>query len=232
MEQLLYRATLLHSIRSHFFLYIFGEEEIGATENFLRDSYLCTGTAGQELQCDWRHVLNPGTWLFCVLRTFHQFSYSSVTQGDNPSCCKSWWASVASAHVHTDLSKHEVVQQIRGGPEAFQISCREKGIAQKSGRDCSVTIMIRFRDGEHKLGVPAAEVTSDVAKAVSGLWPGPRKEERYKFRGTEISWWIRSLSLFIVYYCNLTVITLFFFFTLLSVKVYQRTQLYVNHNLE
>lgn len=31
------------------FLYIFGEEEIGAMENFLRDSYLCTGTVGQEL---------------------------------------------------------------------------------------------------------------------------------------------------------------------------------------
>lgn len=30
------------------FLYIFGEE-IRATENFLRDSYLCTGTVGQEL---------------------------------------------------------------------------------------------------------------------------------------------------------------------------------------
>lgn len=42
--------------------------------------------------------------------------------------------------------------------------------------------MIQFRDGEQKQGVPAAEVTSDVAKVVSGLWPGLRTEERYTFR--------------------------------------------------
>lgn len=42
--------------------------------------------------------------------------------------------------------------------------------------------MIQFGDREQKLGVPAAEVTSDVAKVISGLWPGPRTEERYKFR--------------------------------------------------
>lgn len=71
--------------------------------------------------------------------------------------------------MHTDLSKHEVVQQIHGGPGAFGISCREKDITQKSGRDCSVTIMIQFGDREQKPGVPAAEVTSDVAKEVSGL---------------------------------------------------------------
>lgn len=71
--------------------------------------------------------------------------------------------------MHTDLSMHDVVQQIRGGPGAFGISCREKEMTQKSGRDCSVTIMIQFRDGEQKQGVPAAEVTSDVAKVVSGL---------------------------------------------------------------
>lgn len=113
------------------FLNIFGEEEIGAMENFLRDSYLCTGPVGKELQRNWCHVLNPGTGLFCVLRTFHQFSYSSVTEGDNPSCCKSWWSSVASAHVHSDLSKHEVVQQIRGGPGAFGISCKERALHRR-----------------------------------------------------------------------------------------------------
>lgn len=58
------------------FLYIFGEE-IRATENFLRDSYLCTGTVGQALS-----VTDAMFLLFC-LKDFHQFSYSSVTQGHN-----------------------------------------------------------------------------------------------------------------------------------------------------
>lgn len=46
------------------FLYIFGEE-IRATENFLRDSYLCTGTVGQALS-----VTDALFLLFCVLRIF------------------------------------------------------------------------------------------------------------------------------------------------------------------